>query len=107
MNAQKETDNVWYLDSGCNNRKKFVQLYDKVSSQVKLRDEKLQNVEGKGVIAVYMKGGNKRLISDVLYVPGLTQNLLSVGQLLQKGYALNFDNDAPSLTRRKILRWPK
>lgn len=97
MNAQEESDNIWYLDSGCSNhmtgdRKKFVQLDDKVSSQVKLGDGKLQNVEGKGVIVVYTKGGNKRLISDVLYVPGLTQNLLSVGQLLQKDYALKFDN---------------
>ena len=97
MNAQEESDNIWYLDSGCSNhmtgdRKNFVQLNDNVSSQVKLRDGKLQNVERKGVIAVYTKGGNKRLIFDVLYVPGLTQNLLSVGQLLQKDYALKFDN---------------
>ena len=98
MNGQEESDNIWYLDSGCSNhmtgdRKKFVQLDDKVSSQVKLGNGKLQNVEGRGVIAVYTKGGNKRLISDVLYVPGLTQNLLSVGQLLKKDYALKFDND--------------
>ena len=69
-----------------------MQLDDNVSLQVKLGDRKLQNVKGKRVIAVYTKGGNKRLIFDVLYVLGLTQNLLSVGQLLQKDYAIKFDN---------------
>ena len=64
MNAQEEYDNIWYLDSGFNNymtgdHKKFVQLDDNVYSQVKLGDGKLQNVERKGVIVVYTKGGNK------------------------------------------------
>ena len=34
----------------------------------------------------------KTLISDFLYVPNLTQNLLRVGQLLQKGYSVYFED---------------
>ena len=93
MNAQEESDNIWFLDSGCSNhmigdRKKFVQLDDNVSSKVKLGDGKLQNVEGKGVIAIYTKGGNKRLISDVLYVPGLTPKFIKCREITAKGLSL-------------------
>ena len=64
----------------------FISLDQSFNSQVKLGDGKMQKAVGKGTIAVHTKGGNKKLISDVLYVPNLTQNLLSVGQLIQKGF---------------------
>ena len=104
MNAQEESDNIWYLDSGCSNhmtgdRKKFVQLDDNVFSQVKLGDGKLQNIEGKGVIVVYIKRDNKRLISDVLYVPELTQNLLSVNMSI-----IYYDNmSAIAMSKNPVL----
>ncbi|XP_020263393.1 uncharacterized protein LOC109839376 [Asparagus officinalis] len=95
FNAQPEEKDIWYLDSGCSNhmtgnKSIFVELKDETSSQIKLGDRKLQNIEGKRVIAVQTNGGKTKDISDVLYVTGLTQNLLSVGQLIQKGYAINF-----------------
>ena len=57
------------------NQKLFVQLKP-ASSQIKLGDGKLQQVEGRGVVAVYTKGGIKKLIHDVLYVPGIAQIFL-------------------------------
>lgn len=39
------------------------------------------------------KIGKSKHILDVLYVPGLTQNLLSVGQVIRKGYMAKFDGD--------------
>uniref|UniRef100_A0A2N9EI16 Integrase catalytic domain-containing protein n=1 Tax=Fagus sylvatica TaxID=28930 RepID=A0A2N9EI16_FAGSY len=93
----KETQDTWFLDSGCSshmtmNSKSFVELDRSYSSVVKLRDGKLKKVEGKGTIAVNTNGGNRKFIHDVLYVPSLSQNLLSVGQLLRKGYSLLFDD---------------
>ena len=44
---------------------------------------------GKGTIEVQTKGGS-RTIKDVLHVPDLEQNLLSVGQLVEHGYGLHF-----------------
>lgn len=32
------------------------------------------------------------VISDVLYISNLSENLLSVGQMLEKGYSLNFSS---------------
>ena len=96
MGADHEVSSLWYLDSGCRNHMTgnldiFVELDSGFTSQVKLGDGKLQNAEGKGTIAVYTRGGNRKLIDDVLYVPSLTHNLLSVGQLIQKDYSVHFD----------------
>ena len=65
---------------------------DTYKSHVKIGDGKKLEVEGKGTIIVQGKGGNKTLIQEVLYVPELAQNLLSVGQLMLKNYKLLFDN---------------
>lgn len=64
-----------------------------MKSQVTLGDGKRHNVEGKGVVAVQTKDGTSKLIHDVLFVPSLAQNLLSVGQLAQKGYIVKFEGD--------------
>jgi len=56
------------------NKSSFIKLTKGGNSQVKLGDEKLQKIEGKGVIAVQTKRGKSKYMSDVLYVPGLTQN---------------------------------
>ncbi|XP_026377725.1 uncharacterized protein LOC113272025 [Papaver somniferum] len=78
-----ESPEIWYLDSGCSNHMTgdktcFVSLDENINSHVKLGDGNLHKAEGKGVISVSSKVGHK-LIHDVLYVPGLAQNLLSVG----------------------------
>ena len=66
------------------NSKSFVELDRSYTSIIKLGDGKLKKVEGKGTIAVHTKEGNPKFIHGVLYVPSLSQNLLSVGQLLRK-----------------------
>jgi hypothetical protein len=49
-------------------------------------------VKGKGTIIVKTKQGQVKHINDVLYIPGLTHNLLSVGQLIEMGYLVVFKN---------------
>ena len=48
-------------------------------------------VKGKGTVAITSYEGTK-FIPDVLFVPKIDQNLLSVGQLLDKGYKALFEN---------------
>ena len=43
-------------------------------------------IEEKGTILISSKDGNHKLIKDVYYVSKLKRNILSVGQLLEKGY---------------------
>ena len=74
------------------NLKSFVELDRSYTFVVTLEDGKLKKVEGKGTIVVHTEEGNQKFIHDVLYVPSLSQNLLSIGQLLRKGYSLYFDD---------------
>ena len=64
----------------------FVSLDEGYTSKVKLGDGKFHDIKGKGVVAVESKWGNSKLICDVHFVPDLAANLLSLGQLLRKGY---------------------
>ncbi|KAL0345816.1 UNVERIFIED_CONTAM: hypothetical protein Sradi_4412900 [Sesamum radiatum] len=85
----RASQNVWYLESGCSNhmmenRDIFEKLDPNVTSQIILGDSSQRSAKEKGTIAIHTKEGNKKLITDVLYVPNLSHNLLSVGQLIQK-----------------------
>ncbi|KAK9028215.1 hypothetical protein V6N11_068025 [Hibiscus sabdariffa] len=46
-------------------------------------------VKGKGTVAIASCSGTK-FITDVLYVPDIDQNLLSVGQLVENGFKVKF-----------------
>ena len=48
-------------------------------------------VKGKDIVAITSYEGTK-FIPDVLFVPKIDQNILSVGQLLDKGYKVLFEN---------------
>jgi hypothetical protein len=48
-------------------------------------------VEGKGAIEVETLSGTKTL-KNVLYVPKINQNLVSVGQLIESGYSIFFND---------------
>ena len=48
-------------------------------------------MNGKGTVAISTNRGTK-LIFDVLYVLEIDKNLLSVGQLVEKGYKVLFEN---------------
>ncbi|KAG8487092.1 hypothetical protein CXB51_020668 [Gossypium anomalum] len=54
-------------------------------------NEDLIEAKGRGNAVINTGSGNK-IILDVLFVPDIDQNLLSVGQLVEKGYSLVFKN---------------
>ncbi|XP_058778609.1 uncharacterized protein LOC131652681 [Vicia villosa] len=69
----------------------FINIDSSFGSKVKLGNGEHVEVKGKGSIGVTTKQGSK-VIHDTLYVPELDENLLSIGQLLEHGYSLNFEN---------------
>ncbi|KAI5391572.1 hypothetical protein KIW84_076402 [Lathyrus oleraceus] len=69
----------------------FINIDSSFGSKVKLGNGENVEVKGKGSIGVTTKQGSK-VIHDTLYVSELDENLLSIGQLLEHGYSLNFDN---------------
>ncbi|XP_050909881.1 uncharacterized protein LOC127123725 [Lathyrus oleraceus] len=94
--AFQEDKNVRYLDSGCRNhmtgkKEAFININSSFGSKVKLGNGEHVEVKGKGNIGVTTKQGSK-VIHDTLYVSELDENLLSIEQLLEHGYSLNFEN---------------
>ena len=93
--AQESTNDFWFLDSGCSNHmignEVFFESLDRsIRSKVKLGNNEIVEVSGKGTINVITKHGRKS-ISDVYFVTSLKHNLISVGQLSQKGYIVIFE----------------
>jgi hypothetical protein len=66
------------------NKGLFEDLDASVKAQIKLCNDNIVKVMGKGAINVITNSG-KKTIPDVYFVPGLKHNLISVGQLTQKG----------------------
>ena len=67
----------------------FKELKNTDSMKVRIGNGEYIAVKGKGIIAIASCSGTK-LITDVLYVPNIDQNLLSVGQLIEKGFKVIF-----------------
>lgn len=63
----------------------FVQLDEIVRSQVRFADDNTLTAGGMGKILIQSKDGHPSFITDVLFVPGMKSNLLSLGRLLEKG----------------------
>jgi len=92
--ASDITNETWLIDSRCthhmtHDKDMFVKLDKTHSSKVKIGNGDYIEVKGIGDIVIDVGSGTK-LISDVLYVPEINQNLLSVGQLLEKDYVVVF-----------------
>jgi hypothetical protein len=87
-------DEVWFLDSGCNNHmignKEWLFDFDtQFRESVKLGDDSKMSVMGKGYLKLWI-GGMIQVITNVYYLPGLRNNLLSIGQLQQKNLTIVF-----------------
>lgn len=87
-----QRDRVWFLDSGCSNhmtgdRSWFTDLDEKPMHTVKLGNDSKLRVHGRGSVKVVLKG-RSHVIPDVYFVPDLTTNLLSIGQLQERRLAI-------------------
>lgn len=85
---------AWFVDSGCSNhmcgnQNMFTNLDTSFTHTVKLGNNHKLEVCGKGAIKIILKGVSY-VISDVYHVPELRNNLLSVGQLQEKGLDVLF-----------------
>eukprot|EP00253_Pinus_taeda_P009946 PITA_09946 len=96
--AETNSEDIWFLDSGCSNHMTgnialFFALDKNMKSEVTLGTDSKVSVMGKGEVKIFTKQGERKTIADVYYVPGMRCNLLSIGQLVQKGYNVYFVND--------------
>ena len=104
----EEMDDVWYLDSSASkhmtdNKTIFTKLFESDHGQVRVGDGKAYKIKGVGEVEFKMKSGRREKISEVYYVPGLKNNLLSIGHLLKKGYDIHFHNNSCFLSKQNQL----
>ncbi|GAU47720.1 hypothetical protein TSUD_285070 [Trifolium subterraneum] len=83
----------WYLDSGCSThmsgRKEwFTSLRSTQNSQVRFANNSTMAAKGMSDVSIKRKDGKYSMISNVLYIPGIKCNFLSIGQLLEKDYKI-------------------
>jgi hypothetical protein len=89
---------MWFMDSkaSCHmtGRKEFfTRLQEEgVNLVIELRDDKRYKAQGVGTISFQRELCKTLRFADVLYVPGLKKNLISVSTLEDKGYEVNFCN---------------
>lgn len=92
---EEASGDFWYLNRGCSThmlgqREWFVdQLDESIRSRVKFTDNSTLTTPRMGKVLIQKKNGEHSFIYDVLYVPGMKSNLLSLGQLLEKGYKMD------------------
>ena len=89
--------NTWIIDSGCTKHMtKYISIFTSIDKsiqpKIKLANGNIVKVKGKGTIFMSTKKG-LIIVKDVLYIPDLCQNLLSVLQLLRNGYGVSFMKD--------------
>ncbi|KAG2557530.1 hypothetical protein PVAP13_8NG216309, partial [Panicum virgatum] len=101
----RENDAVWVIDSGCTNHmaadpKIFQDVDSSHQAKIHMGNGSIAQGEGKGSVTIQTEDGPK-FIKDVLLVPDLKQNLLSVGQLLEHGYAVYFEDFSCKILDRK------
>ena len=100
------SQDIWLVDSGASThmigyrevlsdfKKKFC------SAQVELGDEVRYEVNGVGSISLQLESGSTLHLEEVLYVPSLKKNLISLSVLENKGYLVVF-------SEKKVLLWQR
>jgi len=84
----------------------FSFLNENFRSTISFGDSSTVSAIGKGDIKIRTKNGFEETISNVLYFTALKSNLLSVGQLQEKGYVITIEKGACEIynpTRRAIV----
>ncbi|WVY99219.1 hypothetical protein V8G54_031370 [Vigna mungo] len=91
--SHAEQEMSWYLDTGCSNhmtgnRKWLLDLDTSIKSTIRFADNSTIQAEGVGKILIKCKDGKSIYMHNVLYVPMMKSNLLSLGQLLERGFTM-------------------
>jgi hypothetical protein len=90
-NVSTNADNVWYVDLGASNHMTYhgerfrdVKNLEKLG-YVETGDDTAHPIAHIGNVPLAMQDGKIKYLSDVLHVPNITKNLVSVGQMIKQG----------------------
>lgn len=107
LNNSSEPKDKWIIDSGatdhmCNNKKKFRKMNKSFSGNIKIANGSFIAIKGKGSVIINVSDGTKKCkieLKEVLYVPTLHINLLSVTKFCQSDFKVDFMNGKCSLIK--------
>jgi hypothetical protein len=97
LDKEKECDaGTWVLDTGATNhmsgcRTAFTKIDTAVLGTVRFGDDSVVQIEGRGTVMFTCKNGESRSFDGVYFIPHLTTNIMSVGQLDEIGYKIDID----------------
>lgn len=83
-------DGAWYADTGASShmtgsKDMFASLDETVHGTVGFGDGSLVDICGKGTVLFKCLTGDHRVLSEVYFIPRLRSNIISLGQLDEKG----------------------
>ena len=98
----------WILDTGASNhmtgaRSAFASLDSGITGSVRFGDGSTTRIEGSSTVLLSCKNGEHRSLPHVYYLPRLTANIISVGQLDEGGYEIRV-KDGVMLVRDEEMR---
>lgn len=91
------------------NKNWFIKLDESVKKGIKYVDGRHVTWDGKGDIFVVKNDGRKASITNVLYIPPMTRNLIIIGQIIVKGNNLKLEENHMKVYNcegRMILKSP-
>jgi hypothetical protein len=95
LSTRATHSSVWYIDSGASRhmtgvREHLTDLTQIGDLEVVLGDDRVVKAVGSGTISFQRESQPPMLLRDVLYVPGLKKNLISVSTIEERGYEVLF-----------------
>jgi transposase InsO family protein len=88
---------VWYIDSGASShmtgvRDYFSSLKEEMDLVIEMGNNAKCRATGHGTVTFQRESGKPLMVRDILYVPGMTKNLISVSTLEDRGYVVSFQD---------------
>lgn len=89
---------IWLIDSGTSRhftcyKEVLHNLVEKETNlEIALGDDMKYLVKGVGNVSLKLNQGNTIHLQDVLYVPDLKKNLVSISEMEEKGYKVTFND---------------
>jgi hypothetical protein len=92
----------WILDSGATNhmtggQSVFIETDHKIQGSIHFGDGAVARIEGRGTILLKCKNGDHKVLTNVYLIPGLTTNIVSLGQLEEDGHKLMLHGGFPKI----------
>ena len=105
LEGEEDSMDIWYLDNGASNhmsgnRLFFYELDEMITGKVRFGDDSRIDIMGKGSIRFIVRGGEKKVLRNVYYIPALRSNIVSLGQATEVGCEVCMKDNQLSLYDR-------